>query len=112
MGYLGTVRPALNRSCLVIGDRWMYGYLVQPHALRFHGPDVLARAIVQTLPRPHLIVNLSAPPHQIRARKQELPLAQIEQELHAWSSMRFPNLYTVDATRSPQVIAEEILARV
>jgi hypothetical protein len=89
----------------------VYGYLAQPDALRFHGPNLLARAVVQTLPRPHLIVNLSAPPQQIRARKQELTLSQIEQELRAWSSLRFPNLQTFDATRSPHVIAEEILAR-
>lgn len=87
----------------------MYGYLVQPYALKFYGPDVLARAIVRLLPRPHLIVNLSAPPHLIRERKQELTLAQIEQELLAWSSLRLPNLHTLDATGSPQAIVEEIL---
>ena len=26
-GYLRTVRPALKRGWLVVGDRWMYGYL-------------------------------------------------------------------------------------
>jgi len=108
MGYLKTVRPALKRSWLVVGDRWMYGYLVQPYALKFYGPNVLARAIVRLLPRPDLIVNLSAPPHLIRERKQELTLSQIEQELLAWSSLGLPNLRTVDATGSPHAIVEEI----
>ena len=111
-GYLRTVRPALKRGWLVIGDRWMYGYLVQPAALKFHGPDLLARAVVRLLPRPHLVVNLSAPSQLIRMRKQELTASQLEQELLAWSSLPFPNVQTVDATRSPQVIAAEILARV
>ena len=88
VGYLRTVRPALKRSWLVIGDRWMYGYVVQPDALKFQGPDSLARAVLRLLPRPHLIVNLAAPPHVIRERKQELTLSQIEQELLAWSSLR------------------------
>ena len=44
----------------------MYGYVVQPDALKFHGPDVFARAVMYLLPRPHLIVNLTAPPHVIR----------------------------------------------
>jgi len=109
VGYLRTVRPALKRSWLVIGDRWMYGYIVQPDALRFHGPDVLARAVLRVLPRPHLIVNLAAPPHVIRERKQELTLSQIEQELLAWSSLRVANMQTLDATRPPCDIASDIL---
>ena len=59
----------------------MYGYVAQPNALRFHGPAFLALAIVRLLPRPHLIVNLTAPPQVIRERKQELTLSQIEHEL-------------------------------
>jgi len=109
LGYVKSVRPALKRSSLVVGDRWMYGYLVQPEAMKFHGPDRLARAVLRLLPRPHLIVNLSAPPYVIRQRKQELTLSQIEQELLAWSSLRMPNVKTLDATRSPEDIAVEIL---
>ena len=109
LGYLITIRPALKRRWLIIGDRGMYGYVVQPHALKFHGPDWLARAVMRVLPRPHLIVNLSAPPDVIRARKQELSVAQIEQELLAWSSLDVPNVLTLDATRLPTDIANDIL---
>jgi thymidylate kinase len=109
LGYLTTVRPALNRSSLIIGDRWMYGYIVQPAALRYQGPDALARAVLRLLPRPNLIVNLVAPPHVIRERKQELTLSQIEQELLAWSSLRVANVQTLDATRLPSDIASDIL---
>jgi hypothetical protein len=87
----------------------MYGYLVQPDALRFQGPEVFARAVLRLLPRPHLIVNLAAPPHVIRERKQELTISQIEQELLAWSSLRVANLLTLDATRLPGDIAIDIL---
>jgi len=109
VGYLRTVRPALKQSWLIIGDRWMYGYVVQPDALRFHGPEALARAVLRLLPRPHLIVNLAAPPDVIRQRKQELTLSQIQQELGAWSSLRLPNVQTLDATRLPREIANDIL---
>jgi hypothetical protein len=110
LGYLRTVRPALARRWLIIGDRWLYGYIVQPEALRFQGPDRLARLVIRLLPRPDLTVNLTAPPDVIRARKQELTLPQIEQELAAWSSLRVPNLRTLDATRPPHEIAAEILS--
>jgi thymidylate kinase len=109
LGYLTTIRPALKRSWLVVGDRWMYGYVVQPDALRFQGPDALARAVLRLLPRPHLIVNLAAPPQVIRERKYELTVAQIEQELLAWSSLGVANLRTLDATRPPRDIADDIL---
>jgi thymidylate kinase len=109
LGYLKSVRPALKRGLLIVGDRWMYGYVVQPEAMKFHGPDLLARAVLRLLPRPHLIVNLTAPPYIIRERKQELTLSQIEQELLAWASLSMPNVKTLDATRSPQDIALEIL---
>jgi len=107
--HLGTVRPALKRGSLVIGDRWVYGYVVQPYALRFHGPASLARAAMRLLPRPHLVVNLTAPPHVIRSRKQELTVSQIEQELRGWSSLPVPNVHTFDATQRPCDIASEIL---
>ena len=87
----------------------MFGYVVQPGALKFHGPDWFARAVMRLLPRPHLIVNLAAPPHVIRERKQELTLPQIERELLAWSSLRLANVRTIDATRLPQDIAGEVL---
>jgi len=77
--------------------------------LKFHGPEWLARAVVRLLPRPDLIVNLTAPPRVIRERKQELTLSQIEHELRAWSSLRVPNLQTLDATQRPDDIAGEIL---
>jgi thymidylate kinase len=109
VGYVKTVRPALKNRWLIVGDRGMYGYVVQPYALKFHGPDWLAQAVMHLLPRPHLIVNLTAPPHVIRERKQELTLSEIERELLAWSSLRVANVRTLDATRLPQEIASDIL---
>jgi hypothetical protein len=109
IGYLTTVRPALKQSWLVIGDRGMYGYVVQPYAVKFYGPDWFARAVMRLLPRPHLIVNLTAPPHVIRARKEELTIAEIEGELIGWSSLPVTPVKTLDATRAPGDIANEIL---
>lgn len=108
-GYLGTVRPALRRGWLVVGDRWMYGYLVQPHALKFSGPQRLARAVLRLLPRPDLVVNLAAPAELIHARKQELTVSQIERELHAWSSLPVGGLLTLDATAGPSHIVQQIV---
>jgi thymidylate kinase len=108
-GYLVAIRPALRRGTLVVGDRWAYGYIVQPGALRFHGPRALARAVVRLLPRPDLVVNLRAPAGVIRGRKDELTLAEIEAELAAWATLPEARLRTVDATATPDAVATAIL---
>lgn len=109
LGYLVTVRPALARGELVIGDRWAYPYLVQPTAVRFGGPEGMARVALALLPQPDVVVNLSAPPLVIRARKDELTITQIEYELREWAHLPTRALHTVDATSDPHHVASEIL---
>jgi thymidylate kinase len=111
LSYLTTIRPTLGRKALVIGDRWIYGYIVQPYALRFYGPAWLAHWVVRLMPQPDLIVNLAAPAALVRSRKQELTDIEIERELLAWASLPLPHLLTVDAGRPPEVIAREVLSR-
>jgi thymidylate kinase len=112
IGYLLRVRPALRRGCLVISDRWLYGYLVQPSALKFYGPHRVALAAFRLLSRPDLVVNLTALPDIIRQRKQELTLAQIQAELVRWSRLPAPRLETFDAGDEPARIARRVLATV
>jgi thymidylate kinase len=89
----------------------MYGYIGQPSALKFHGPEMLARAVVRLMPRPDLVINLAAPPQVIHDRKRELTLSQIEDELRAWSSLRVSNLHTLDATGPPERIVKNIIGK-
>jgi len=112
IAYLRHIRPAVSAGDLVVGDRWIYGYLVQPEALRFSGPEVLARGVIAGLPRPDLVVNLAASPDVVRSRKRELSAAAIARELETWASLGVNNLHTIDATQSPDAIADTILALV
>jgi thymidylate kinase len=109
LAHASRVRPALRRGTLVVGDRWIYGYVAQPEALRFYGPTWLAVAVIRLLPRPHLVVNLTAAPEVIRSRKQELSLQQITVELAAWSRLPEPRTVTIAASEPPQRIARRIL---
>ena len=108
-GYLGRVRPALRAGKLVIGDRWAYGYLVQPAALKFYGPRVLARTVVRLLPEPDLVASLTAPVEVVRQRKQELTPSEISAELAEWRNLPARNLRSFDTQRPPDEVAEKIL---
>lgn len=109
-GYLARIRPALRRGCVVVGDRWAYGYLLQPSSLGFHGPKGLARLVVSAMPRPDVVVVLQAPVDVIMARKQELGAEQIRAEMARAAALSEHRRITIDATQSPGEIARTILA--
>lgn len=110
MGYLLTVRPCLRRGWLVVADRWGYGYWAQPTAVRFFGPQRLGAWVVRRLPRPDLVVNLSAPPEVVAARKAELSEETIAREMRVWAALPVSPLITVCTDdRSPEEIAQRIL---
>ncbi len=108
-GYVATVSPAVRRGALVVADRWAYGYVAQPLALRFFGPEALARLAVRLLPQPDLIVNLTAPPAVIRARKQELSEEAITLELDRWRRIPSRRRRDMDAIGDPEAIASLVL---
>ena len=109
-GYLLRVRPALADGHLVIGDRWAYGYLVQPAALKFYGPRWMALLLLKLLPQPDLVASLTAPVEVIRQRKQELTASEISAELSAWRALPAARLRLFDTVRPPHEVANAILA--
>jgi hypothetical protein len=108
-GYLVRVRPALSAGRLVVADRWAYGYLVQPAALKFYGPAWLARLVLRLLPQPDLVANLTAPVEVIRSRKQELTPTEISAELTEWSHLPARHLRSFDTQGPPDQVATQIL---
>jgi energy-coupling factor transporter ATP-binding protein EcfA2 len=108
-GYLFRVRPAVKAGMLVIGDRWAYGYLVQPAALKFYGPRRLAGLVIKLLPQPDLVANLTARTEVIHRRKQELSEAEIAAELAAWSQLHLPRMHSFSTEGPPEEIAANIL---
>jgi thymidylate kinase len=108
-GYLVRVRPAIRAGCLVVGDRWAFGYLVQPAALKFYGPRWLARLILNLLPKPDLVANLTAPTEVVHQRKTELTEAEIAAELTAWHDLPVKTLHSFDTEALPEEIAANIL---
>jgi thymidylate kinase len=110
LGHFLAVRPALRRGTLVVGDRWSYGYLVQPDALRFYGPRWLAAIALQLLPRPDRVVNLTASVDEILSRKKELSEEEARHELAAWADLPVPGLVTMSTEgKHPSEVARQLL---
>jgi energy-coupling factor transporter ATP-binding protein EcfA2 len=109
IGYLMTVKPKVTQGTLVVGDRWAYGYIVQPIPLRFFGPAWMARLGVRLMPQPDLVACLVAPPETIRGRKSELTVDEISQELARYGDIPVHNLRSYDATSPPDHTARMIL---
>lgn len=86
-GYWRWVAPAIKQGGLVVGDRWIYGYVGQPTALGFAGPAWLARGVVALLPRPTLVVRLKAPPSVVASRKTDLKQEEIALEEGSWDRL-------------------------
>jgi thymidylate kinase len=111
-GYLTSVGPTLRSGDDVVGDRWAYGYLVQPTSLKFSGPDWLARFAIWALPKPDVVVNLEATPETVRNRKPELTLEEIQRELEAWRTLPVDRLVSVDAEPSVDLIVDRLVEQV
>lgn len=111
-GYLASVVPTIRDGVDVIGDRWAYGYLVQPDALRFSGPHWLAELAIRALPQPDVVVNLTATAETVVGRKPELTLDQIDRELEAWSTLPVKRLVSVDAEPPVDIVVDRLIEEV
>jgi thymidylate kinase len=108
LGYLATIKPILRRGGLVVGDRWAYGYLVEPSALRFAGSRSVARLALRMMPQPDLVVALVVDAETIRQRKPELTVEEITRQLTAWSQLPAP-MVVIDAGQPPDAVARSIV---
>jgi len=109
VSYRRTVRPAVAAGTFVVADRWVYGYVGQPEALRFSGPGFLARAMVRLLPTPDLVINLAAPAEVVVSRKAELTAGEATAEMARWARLPVASLLTLDASDPVDVLARRVL---
>lgn len=109
--YLIRIRPALARGTLVVGDRWGYGYVGQPTALRFVAPSWIAKAGVRSMPTPDLTVLLTSTVDVILGRKAELSRAELRAEMDRWEAFQFPNSMTLEADNEVSTLVDAVLGQ-
>lgn len=109
VGYTVRVLPVVRRGGLVVADRWAYGYLAQPHGLKYYGPVWLASLLLRLFPQPSAVIVASAPIATIFSRKQELTPAEILDEQRAWDQVPALRKMSVATTAAPDVIASQVI---
>jgi thymidylate kinase len=76
--YLFIVRPHLERSGLVVFDRYFHDLLVDIERYRYAGPRWLPRAMLKLMPNTHIfLLVLDADEKVVHARKQEVPIDKL-----------------------------------
>jgi len=113
LGWHLRVRPKLFRGGLVLIDRWYYDFLVDQRRYRLQVPKVLVRLGLKLLPKPDLVFLLDAPPEILRQRKQEVPEAETRRQRESYLRLvrTLPNGIVVDASQSPERVADDICHR-
>lgn len=110
LGHWVRVRPTLAKGGLVTFDRYYQDFLVDPRRYRLNLPAGLIRFLGHWVPQPELVFVLDAPAEVLHARKQELPLQEIERQLVALRSLAAtePNVRVIRVDRPVNEIVEDL----
>ena len=105
------VRPAVRRGELVLLDRFLFNYWLDPDSVRYAGSARWLEWVRPLLPQPDLLITLQADADTLLARKQELSREQIAQQVERLRLL--PPLarrrVDLDATQSSEQLAQEAL---
>jgi thymidylate kinase len=109
--YLCKVRPRLRKGDVVVADRWVYNYVLQPWSVRYHASPRLAGFVCRYLViRPRYLFVLDGDPDVIARRKNEVTAAEVRDELERTrAELGRMNLRALCIDRSPFELADEVL---
>lgn len=112
LGYLLRIRPHLRRNRLVLGDRYLFNYLLDPKSVRYGAAPCWVRLALRLVPKPDIVISLVADPDVIHARKDELTVAEIKERLARARELQHLgfNLVEVSADSPLQTVIERAAA--
>lgn len=103
--------PAVRQGNLVLVDRFLYNYWLDPASLKYSGPAWCLRLAAVCMPKPDLILSLEANAATILSRKSELSREEIEIQAERLRClpMRGTRLVVIDAAQTPERIVDDAL---
>lgn len=111
-GHWIKVKPLLAKNNLVIYDRYYYDLIVDPFRARINLPSFVTYLLLRFVPKPFLVVYLNNEKEVIFSRKQELPIEEIDRQLHEYRNLceKMPNFISISSNLPPDRIAFKIAA--
>lgn len=99
---------------LLIGDRYLYNYLLDPVSVRYFGPASWVRRALRWAPRPDLIFVLETPPEVILQRKRELSPEEIRIQIERLGNLPLVarRVVRLDGTRRPEDLTDQCLREI
>jgi hypothetical protein len=114
LAWLVHVRPLVDRGYLVLVDRYIYNYHLDPVSVKYAGPAWLLTLAQKWFPRPDAVITLNAPMEVLLQRKQELPDAEIIRQTAVLGAMRFDTGQVVrsDASLPAKKVAQYTMSQI
>lgn len=98
-----------NENKIIIGDRFLYNYFLDPLSLKYYSSKKLAKFFIENiLIKPDLIIFLKATSETIMKRKNELSKKQIENFNKLSYELNLTNLKIVNANKDFQFVLKDI----
>jgi thymidylate kinase len=109
IAHLLRVCPLRRRGYLVIADRYVYNYWIDPVSLRYCGPKWALALAGRLFPRPDLVISLEAAPEILLARKQELTRAEMDEMKDKIRTVPVDpkKFHVLDAAKPPEEIVQD-----
>ncbi len=114
LGFLLRILPGAIRTELVLFDRCFYDLLVDSKRIRYGGPPWLLKTAGRFAPGPDLVILLDAPAEVLRARKQEVPAAEVARQREAYLQLArtLPSAVVVNAAQPPERVIHDAIAAI
>ena len=114
LAYWLWLRPLRRRGTLVLLDRYVFNYQLDPVSVKYAGPAWLLARALKWFPRPDVVIILRAPGEVLLQRKQELSAAEIFRQTALLDTVKFEagRIVRADACRPAEEVAQETMVEI
>lgn len=112
IGWQKCVRNDVHYDRYSVFDRYSYDFIVDPRRTKLNLPESIRAFFVKLTPQPGIVFVLNAKPETVYARKQELPLEEIERQSEMYKKVAESNkkrFVVIDAEQKPEEMAEQAI---